>query len=1211
MAIYHLSMKPIARSSGRSAVAAAAYRAGVSLENARDGMTHDFTRRSGVEHAEIVLPGDTVGADGSVVQGSGPAWARDRSALWNAAEASEKRKDARVAREIEVALPHELSADQRLALTREFSQALAKQYGVAVDFAVHSPHGQTDIRNHHAHILMTTRQIGAAQVTGPEGGLGDKSVLELENKKLVALGLPTSHEQLRDIRIGWEQRTNAHLAQAGLDVRIDHRSHQECGLEIEPTQHVGVHATQMARRGLEVSRVRLDDEAAQRNAALIREKPEQVLTLITNEKSVFDRRDIARTLHRYLDGAGPGGAEAFHTALTKVMVSPALVELQAEQRDERGQVIESARYSTRELVGIEREMAASADRMAADRGGLAGQGFAVAPRHVDAALERQDGSIRRAGGDGLADEQRAAIAHITGPERIAATVGLAGAGKSTMLAAAREAWGAQGFQVHGAALAGKAAEGLEESSGIVSRTLASWSRGWERGFDQLGPSSVFVIDEAGMVGSKQLSRFITEADRAGAKIVLVGDPEQLQPIGAGAAFRAVAERIGCVELEGVRRQRDGWQRAASVDFGRHRTVEGLAAYAQRGGVRFEATGEDARGAIVRDLMADRAARPEGSRLVLAHRRADVQGLNEAIRAARQMQGELTGEIVYRTTEGARAFAPGDRIMFRENNRDLGVKNGMLGTVECAKEGHLSVRLDNTAGAGSGRASAGHASAGRTVLVSMADYAAVDHGYATTIHKSQGATVDRAFVLASGTMDRHLTYVAMTRHRDGVTLYAGRDEFSDIGALSGRLSRSQAKETTLDYDRPTEAPAAGWQRGVGGFGARRGIEERGAIETPAMIRDRAAAPVQVQAQAPAEVEAQAPDRSGAQDGAGFWQAAIESGRQIGANQRAERAGLAAWRSASEPDTARPDTVEDQARAAERQALRAALGQDKEAPVVAQDRAGDRPAARAAEPAAEAPPARKRGMFDGLKLGTDRARPSIAPGAFAGMSLPVPARGPVQPAPASLGVAPNGLNRAVERYARAWTDEARMRAQELPLLEHQKIALRDTGAALDAARPGSVQDLRYALHYDPKTRQAMTDLTGPARSAALVSGMEHEAKRRADPNVRAQRYAATWKGLEAAHNKNDAWDKAPFRDAIAERLQKVATMVQQDGPAQAVMVAQPARFGITPGSLFMQIIQGRNIGQIAARLVSQSISADLDIGQSLERSRSAGHDHGMSM
>jgi Ti-type conjugative transfer relaxase TraA len=766
MSIYHLSMKPMSRASGRSSVAAAAYRAAEKLENARDGMVHDFSRRSGVEHAEIVLP-----------KGADAEWAKDRSVLWNTAEASEKRKDARVAREIEVALPHELSADQRLKLTRAFAHGLADRYGVAVDFAIHSPHGHTDIRNHHAHIMMTTRKVD------PDG-LGDKSELELENKRLVALGLPTSHEQLRDIRIGWEEQTNEHLARAGLELRIDHRSHQERGLEIEPTQHVGVHATQMERRGKDVSRVRIDEEAAKRNAALIREKPEQVLTLITNEKSVFDRHDVARTLHRYI-----GEADAFQAAFATVMASPALVELQAEQRDERGRVIEQARYSTREMVGIERDMAISADRMAD------GRGFVVAGRRVEAAIAARPF---------LADEQRAAIEHVTGPERISAVVGLAGAGKSTMLAAAREAWEAEGYHVHGAALAGKAAEGLEESAGIASRTLASWERGWERGFDRLGPRDVLVIDEAGMVGSKQLSRFIQEADRAGAKIVLVGDPEQLQPIGPGAAFRAVAERVGFVELKENRRQREGWQREASVDLGRHRTEEGLRAYAERGAVRFEATAADARAAIVRDVLADMEARPEGSRLVLAHRNADVRDLNAAIRAVRRERGELADERVYRTTEGERAFAPGDRLLFRENNRELGVKNGMLGTVELVSgpdemDGQrLVVRLDSSSGPGRGR----------VVSIPMADYAAVDHGYATTIHKAQGATVDRAYVLASGTMDRHLTYVAMTRHRDGVTLYADREEFSNVAALSSRLSRSQAKETTLDYDQAAYAQRRG-------------------------------------------------------------------------------------------------------------------------------------------------------------------------------------------------------------------------------------------------------------------------------------------------------------------------------------------------------------------------------------------------------------------
>ena len=743
MAIYHLSMKPISRASGRSAVASAAYRAAERLINERDGLTHDFTRRGGVEHTEVVIP---AGVDA--------AWALDRSVLWNAAEAVENRKDARVAREFEIALPHELTAEQRLGAVREFAQGLANRYGAAVDFAIHAPDGDTDIRNHHAHLMMTVRRVRSE-------GLGDKTLVERENKWLLSRELPTSQMQLRDIRQSWEQVANEKLAQAGLDIRIDHRSHQERGLEIEPTEHVGVHATQMQRRGLNVSRVRLDAEAAKCNADLIREKSEQVLTIITGEKSVFDRHDVVKALHRYIDQP-----EAFQAAFARVMGSKALVELQAEKSDGQG-VRELARYSTREMVETERAMADGAMRMAE------AQRHSVDRRHVEAALDVQNNAIRRGvatdldgevtrGGlsdvdrdervkaAGLSDEQRGAIEHITGAQQIAAVVGFAGAGKSTMLAAAREAWAAEGFAVHGAALSGKAAEGLEESSGIQSRTLASWDYGWKAGRGELGPKDVLVIDEAGMVGSRQLARFVGEAERTGAKLVLVGDHEQLQAIGSGAPFRAIAERVGFASLQDIRRQRDDWQRGASQDFARHRTAEGLAAYAGRGAVTFAETREGARGEIVRDYMRDLEERPEGSRVAMAHRRIDVRALNEDIRAARQERGELArgaqgpgaaeGERTFQTNDGGRAFAAGDRIVFLENNRDLGVKNGMLGTVTAVEDGRITARLD-------GRSRDG---AERTVSVSVAEYAAIDHGYATTIHKTQGATVDRSFVLASST-----------------------------------------------------------------------------------------------------------------------------------------------------------------------------------------------------------------------------------------------------------------------------------------------------------------------------------------------------------------------------------------------------------------------------------------------------------------------------
>ncbi len=748
-------MKPVGRASGRSAVAASAYRSGECLTNERDGLTHDFTRRDGVEHSEIVIP-----------LGSGAEWALDRSALWNAAEAAEKRVDARVAREFEIALPHELTAAQREELCREFARGLADRYGAAVDFAIHSPQQASDIRNHHAHLMMTTRAVTA-------DGLGEKTAIERENKWLLARDIPSSQAQLRDIRQSWEQMANEHLARAGLEIRIDHRSHMERGLEIEPSDHLGVHATQMERSGQAVARARVDSETARRNAELIREKPEQVLSVITGEKSVFDRRDVARALHRAIDGS-----ETFQAAFASVMASPALIELQGERRGPDGRIIEAARYSTREMVEIERGMVLSAVRLSETRE------HGVARRHVEASL-----AVRPF----LSEEQQEAVRCLAGGEGISVVVGLAGAGKSTMLSAARDAWERAGYSVHGAALSGKAAEGLEQSSGIASRTLASWEAGWSAGRGELGRGDVFVIDEAGMVSSRQLASFIGAAEKVGAKIVLVGDPEQLQPIQAGAAFRAVAERVGFAELAQVRRQAEGWQRQASQEFARHRTEDGLAAYADRGAVRFSETRDEAIDAIVRDVGRDMRERREGSRLVLAHRRADVRELNAAIRGARQAAGELgqgedAGERRFMTNDGERAFAAGDRVIFLENNRDLGVKNGMLGVVSEVSEGRLSARLDYAEGPGRGR----------EVAVLLADYAAIDHGYATTIHKSQGVTVDRAYVLASEGMDRHLSYVAMTRHREEARLYVGRDQFADLRELSARLSRSGAKETTLDY-----------------------------------------------------------------------------------------------------------------------------------------------------------------------------------------------------------------------------------------------------------------------------------------------------------------------------------------------------------------------------------------------------------------------------
>ncbi|MDC7267279.1 MULTISPECIES: Ti-type conjugative transfer relaxase TraA [unclassified Shinella] len=1180
MAIYHLSMKPVSRASGRSAVASMAYRAGEKLTNERDGITHDYTAKQGVEHAEIVLP-----------EGVNAEWSKDRSALWNAAEFAEKRKDARVAREFEIALPHELSAEQRLEATREMAQDLANRYGAAVDFAIHGPHDASDVRNHHAHILMTTRQV-------TEDGLGDKTYLERENKWLLSNGLATTDMQLRDLRQTWEGIANERLAMAGHDIRIDHRSHMERGLEISPTEHMGVHATQMERRGLDVGRTRLDEEAAQRNADLIREKPEQVLTLITGEKSVFDRRDIARTLHRYIND----DVQEFQSAFAKVMASPALVELQAERVDTATGEIELARFSTREMVEIESGMIESAQRM------HQAQSHGVDRRHVERAIDRQDAAIQRSAGDAsarLSDEQRRAIEHITGPERISAVVGFAGAGKSTMLAAAREAWEAEGYQVHGAALSGKAAEGLEESSGIQSRTLASWSRGWENDRGMIGRGDVFVIDEAGMVGSRQLARFVGEAEARGAKIVLVGDHEQLQAIGAGAPFRAITEEIGHAELSEIRRQRVDWQREASVDFATHRTAEGLAAYRDHGAISFAETGEDARGQIVRDYLADRDERPEGTRVAMAHRRADVHAINDAIRTELQDRGELArgedaGALSFQTNDGKREFAPGDRIVFLENNRDLCVKNGMLGTVEHVEAGRIVAQLDGPSGA-----------EGRSVSVPMGDYQAIDHGYATTIHKNQGATVDRSYVMASGTMDRHLTYVAMTRHRDGVQLYAAQDEFTNAGRLVEHGAapyehdpqKSDSYFVTLENDKGEQRTLWGvdleraMKEAAPEIGEKIGLQHLGS--TPVTLPDgtethRNAWKVQDAGELAYDQLERRLSRSGVKETTLDYTRDFAERRgiaeQMGVRSEieipAERA--AGLRAEREP-TAERERIEDRAPRSS-QKVGADLAQDLRADPRG-DLAGDRQ--------------QRRNPFEGLKLGRgaaaegpqqdrvgedgpqiDQKRPQQAEkqrrGMFAGLKLnarPAPSQerterpereGSLRQAPtpdrphtdklAERARGQSPLEAAVDRYSRAYQSIDQHRREGLPVLDMQRQEIGDAGRQLDQVQGGMKDLLRSTLQNDPATVRAMTELSGRERVAQVIDGMKRENAALQDPNIRAERFVERWQELQGQRRELRGWQHDDARAKVESQMNGMTKSLERDPQVDSILRNRRQELGI---------------------------------------------------
>ncbi|MEW6396815.1 MAG: Ti-type conjugative transfer relaxase TraA [Pseudomonadota bacterium] len=729
MAIYHFSVQVIGRAAGRSAVAAAAYRSASRLRDDRLERDHDFSNKPGVVHSEVMLP-----------ENAPEAW-HDRERLWNDVEAFEKRKDAQLSREIEFAIPREMTQAQGVELARDFVQAEFVDRGMIADLNLHWDMAEDGQPKPHAHVMLTMRSVD-------ENGFGPKA-RDWNRTELV--------EQWRE---RWADHVNERLAELDIDARIDHRSLDAQGIDLEPQTKVGAPAQRIEAAGIAADRAEDHRRIARENGARIIADPSTALDAVTQQQSTFTRRDMAMFAHRHSDGM-----DQFNEVMGAMRGAPDLVEL---GKDDTGQ----DRFTTRDMIEAEQRLHRAVELMAEqDR-------HAVGDRDREAALAHAEQR-----GLALSGEQSDALSHVTDGCGLGIVVGYAGTGKSAMLGVAREAWEDAGYTVRGAALSGIAAENLEGGSGIASRTIASMEHGWANGRDMLTSSDVLVIDEAGMVGTRQLERMLSHAAEAGAKVVLVGDPQQLQSIEAGAAFRSIHERHGGAEIGEVRRQREDWQRDATRDLATGRTADAIHAYDAHDMVHIAETREQARGDLIERWDRERQASPDSSRIILTHTNAEVRELNEAARDRMRESGDLGEDMRVTVERGARTFASGDRVMFLANERGLGVKNGTLGTIEQVSAQSMTVRTDD----------------GRDVAFDLKDYNRIDHGYAATIYKAQGMTVDRAHVLATPGMDGHGSYVALSRHRDGMDLHYGRDDFASQDKLINVLSRDRSKDMASDYE----------------------------------------------------------------------------------------------------------------------------------------------------------------------------------------------------------------------------------------------------------------------------------------------------------------------------------------------------------------------------------------------------------------------------
>ncbi len=781
MALYHFSAKVFSRSS-RNTVNALAYRAGCKLYDERTGQTFNYQKKD-VQHVELVLPKDA------------PEWATeiqdlmkvDRQkgvqAFSDMVERAEKRIDAQVWREFEFFLHRELSDEQNIALAREFVEDQICFHGMAAQLNFHfDVDKKTGEEKPHCHVLVTTRRL-------EENGLSPKKAREWNHK-----------EFLCELRVKWEEYSNFHLKLRGHDVHIDHRSNFERGIEMEPQPKLGRGVLEQEKRlqlleGGETyspltESARIFHDAQLRNLYRIVRNPNVILDIATKHHSTFMWADVQKVLYRHVDEVS-----LFQRLEAKLKNSTELLLLRSDEK--LGNI-----YTTHTMLKAERNLIETAENL----NQLKTHG--VEKIHIDHGIEKANKALENKGG--LSEDQVHAIHHLVDEGQIKCVVGIAGAGKTTALGVCHEIWKNQGYAVYGMTPTGKAAQNLEQS-GINSTTLHKFLKSFGEGRCQYNQNSILVLDEAGMVDVERFGKLLEAVQKLGVKLIVVGDGAQLQPVEAGPAFRLVTTRLGRSELNTVVRQKEDWQRGATVLFGQQKTYEALQRYVDKGCVHIieeEASQptidtnkafdkrEKTKEALVQSWHTVFKESPNKSSLILAHSNRDVNDLNKAARSVLMESGHLSKkEFTYKTKKEVeddfgrkkilqeeKPFSQGDRIVFTRNNYGLGVKNGTMGTITGLNKQKVQVKLDE----------------GKEISFAPNLNPYFDQGWAVTIHKSQGTTVDHTYVLASYEMTQNLAYVAMTRHRETVKMFGSSLDFWNAEKLPEVLSKSGEKLGSADY-----------------------------------------------------------------------------------------------------------------------------------------------------------------------------------------------------------------------------------------------------------------------------------------------------------------------------------------------------------------------------------------------------------------------------
>jgi ATP-dependent exoDNAse (exonuclease V) alpha subunit len=775
MAIYHLHVGFVSRSSGRSAVQSAAYICGENLHEERRNKTADYTRKASEVEAKATLVPERSKYKGLEV--------------WNAAEnfedcyaerhchSEETRNNylnsARTARTVVVALPNELSVGSNRELLEKFIKTRFVSRGLISTYAIHNIDN-----NMHAHIQVSMRGIGE-----------DGDFVNRKDREIC------TRSALLETRKLWADLANEFLERDGFRERITEKSFEDLGINLEATKHRGWYAdtigtdSRIAQENLEIAR---------KNEEKLLQDPSIVLDSLNATKATFTQRDILNEI-------------------TKRVVDEKNISVIFEK------ALESAKYVGENIKGEQLYTGENYEQLESD---TLTKFEEVSSKVAKIVCEEKTILSVFEKYSYLSGEQKSAVMDICGDRNFDILVGKAGAGKTTTMRAISEIYERNGARVVGMSLSAIASENLGKDAEIESKTIASWTYSWRvyenakekflsfdsvvtegvlKQFDwyrdmqkyesgQLKKGDVIIVDEAGMVGTSDWKNILDAAEKFGAKVIAVGDDNQFKPISSGDCFRQFVNQSKdrVCELGEIRRQKSEWQREASVEFSKMNVGAALEKYEHQGKIHEL---KDNRRVAERYLELEKL----GTGTVLCSTNKECAAINDEIRSLKKERGELGADIL---VINGRKIAENDRIIFLRNDKKADVKNGQMGSllpqaksasvlkssdadiVASAVGNHnlIRVQLDN----------------GRIVEINTKEYDKIDHGYAITLHKSQGKTYDNTIVLANKMMDAKAFYVAMTRHRDNVDLYYNKSDFGSFRDLVNSASKYAHKDSLEDY-----------------------------------------------------------------------------------------------------------------------------------------------------------------------------------------------------------------------------------------------------------------------------------------------------------------------------------------------------------------------------------------------------------------------------